>query len=147
MTLVQKAEGGWEVLSGIVTLTEMATTATLHFRGERADETVTVEPYAVQTAPMDTRKIEQLIADGVWGADERGRYGIEVALPFAVPKGKRIVGTISVIDVKGAPVEHYEVEDIPPAPPEPSRSEKFEQMAETFGLSADDLAAELSGRM
>jgi hypothetical protein len=124
MTVVRKVDGGWVVLDGIVTLVEMATTATMHFRGSRPDEIVSVEPYPVETAPMDAGKIAQFFAEGVWGDDEKARYGLALAVPFLVPDGKRPAGDMTIVEVEGVPHEHYAVEDVPPPAPPPKPEEK-----------------------
>lgn len=147
MILVHKIDGVWQPLRGTVVLTEIATTATLHFRGAKPDETVEVEPYAVETAPVDAAKIIALVTGGVWGEEEMARYGLRRAELFIVPEGKRKVGAASYEEKKGKIVETYAVEDIPPPPPEPTEEEKADQRIADLGLDDPIVLERLAVRL
>lgn len=136
MTLVRKINGEWQPLAGTVTLTRMVSTFTAHYEDGRPDEELPCTPYPVDTAPMDTGKIEQLFAEGVWGDAEKALYGLVQAEPFAPPKGKQIAGAPRYVGKKaGRVAEEYDVEDAPPPPAPPSAEEKLARA----GLTTDEL--------
>ncbi|MCW5697385.1 MAG: hypothetical protein KIS96_11725 [Bauldia sp.] len=66
---------------------------------------------------LDMGRVEMLVRDGVWDADDLGRYGLVAAEPFVPPEGKRAVGPPTYAWDGPVVRELYEVEDIPPEPP------------------------------
>lgn len=82
--------------------------------------------------------------------DETGSYRLVEIVPLGdVPEGKRVASRSREIE-DGRVVEKAVLEDTPPPPPEPppelTRAEKFEELAGAFGLTADDLVAEIAAR-
>lgn len=114
MIPVQKDENGqWRALpAGPTVVTRMADTA----RRQDGQE-VRVEPYPVQDN-FDSRKVQQLLVEGVWTEDELRPYGLRGAIPFKEPDGQRRVAGApqSFVEHQGYVYEIYQTEDIPPPP-------------------------------
>jgi hypothetical protein len=78
------------------------------------------------------------------------RFRLVPLTPLEIPDGKRVIGERRIVsDGKEAWFE-TEVEDIPPPPPpepaqELTRTEKLDRLLGDYGLSRDDLKAELAG--
>ena len=139
MILVHKIDGAWQPLTGTVVLTRMVDTFTARFADGR-EEARDCDPYPVETAPLAAGRIVALVAEGVWGTEELAAYGLKVAEPFVAPEGKQRAGASLYVEKKGTVVEVYDVEDIPPPPPEPTAADKLAAL----GLTKDDLRALLS---
>ncbi|MEX0628228.1 MAG: hypothetical protein WD230_06295, partial [Cucumibacter sp.] len=114
----------------------------IHYHDGRPDvtEPIEVEPYPVQI------KVPFGVAL-VWADAELAAHGLFAVEDFVPPEGKRRTGAASYRRDRGRVIEEYQVEDIPPPPPEPSDAEKFERLAAEFGLTGDKLAAEIAARV
>lgn len=139
MILVRKIDEAWQPLAGTVVLTRMATSFVARFEDGREEERP-CDPYPVETAPLSAERIAALVAEGVWGEAELAAYGLKVAEPFVAPEGKQRAGASLYVESKGVVHETYDLEDIPPPPPEPTAAEKLA----SIGLSKADLRALLS---
>lgn len=138
MTLVRKIDGAWQAVRGVVTLDRLVSTRIVNYADGRSEQE-DCEPYPVPFQ-LDMGKVERLVRDGVWSADELAAYGLALALPFTVPEGKQRVGAPAYIEAKGVVSEVYEVEDIPPPPPPPTPTEKLA----SAGLTVEELKALLA---
>lgn len=122
MTIVKKIDNVWTRVTDVVQLTQLISTAEVHYHDGRQREISVAdlgeEPYEVGMAPMSVGAIETLFLAGTWTQDDLDKYGLRYAAPFVAPEGKRIVGEPSYEEVEGEIVETYEVEDIPPPTPE-----------------------------
>jgi hypothetical protein len=137
MTLVAKYDGVLTPLSGIVEVTKLvATRLVIYADGRQVEEAC--DPYPTR-ATIDTARVEQFVADGIWSDDDLAPYGMKVAVPFVAPDGKRTVGAASYIEDGDRVLESFAVEDIPtPVAPTPA-----EKLAST-GLTIEDLRALLT---
>ena len=117
MTLVRKIDGAWQAVRGVVTLERMVSTRTVNYEDGRSEQE-DCEPYPV-SFQLDMGKVERLVRDGVWSADDLAAYGLAKVEPFAVPEGKQRIGEPSYVEADGVVSEVYELEDLPPPPPPP----------------------------
>lgn len=139
MTLVKQLDGEWRPLGGVQALTRMVDTCVVTYHDGRQQQ-LPCDPYPIEEN-VDLGKVEQLLADGVWGDVELQPYGLRLAGYQGLPQGKQRVGEPRYIERKGEIVEEWDLEDIPPPPPEPTPAEKLASL----GLSVDDLKALLGG--
>jgi hypothetical protein len=74
------------------------------------------------------------------------RLRIVSVVEAVIPEGKQPIGEITRTydDASKTVVENVAIEDIPPPLPEPTRSEKMARLLADYGLSRDDLKAELA---
>lgn len=133
MTLVHQVDGAWTPIHGVQALERRVATCTVTYHDGRRTE-MPCEPYPVAET-LDLGKVEQLVAEGLWGADELQAYGLRRAMAEDVPDDKRRVGAPRYVERKGEIVEEWELEDIPPPPADPTPTEKLAAL----GLSVDDL--------
>lgn len=138
MTLVRKIDGVWLPVRGVVTLDRMVSTRIVNYADGRSEEEACA-PYPVPFQ-LDMGKVERLVQEGVWTAEELAAYGLAQAAPFSIPEGKQRVGAPAYIEAKGVVSEVYEVEDIPPPPPPPTPTEKLA----SAGLTVEELKALLA---
>jgi hypothetical protein len=128
---------GYERVAGEIDAERIVDTAILTYHDGRRTE-IDVDPYPV-TERLDVGKVDRLAADGTWGDDELGAYGLAVASPFVVPEGKRAIGEPAYIAAPdGTVAEVFEVEDLPPPPPDLTVDEKVDAMLAAHGLTRDD---------
>ena len=66
-------------------LTRMVAERTVHYLDGRS-ETESCEPYPLQVTGMAPGKVEALIRDGVWGANDLADHRLSWAAPFVVPE-------------------------------------------------------------
>ncbi len=107
----------------------------------------------VLTAVPAGRRIEQrdpkigpvLRVDGAAAGWEDDAYRIVAVEPLTVPAGKQVSGekTLAYDPATDKAVESAPLEDVPPPPPEPTPAEKLAGLAADYGLTVDDLKAEL----
>lgn len=133
MTLVQQIDGVWMPIRGVQTLERMVATCTVTYHDGRQTE-VACDPYPIAET-LDLGKVEQLLADGLWGADDLAPYGLHIAGKQDVPAGKQRAGEPRYVEHNGEVVEEWELEDIPPPPADPTPTEKLAAL----GLSVEDL--------
>lgn len=126
---------------GLVSRLETGAVRKTHYHDDRPDteELIEVAPYPVQI------KVSLAVA-AAWGDAERAGHGLYAVEDFVAPEGKRAVGSASYRRVKGKVVEEFDVEDLPPPPPEKTDEEKFERLASEFGLTGDKLAELVAAR-
>lgn len=140
MTLVHENDGVWTPIHGVQTLQRAVATYTATYHDGRQAE-VACDPYPVAET-LDLGKVEQLLADGLWAAAALAPYGLRVALTQDVPQGKQRTGAPRYVERKGEIIEEWELEDMPPAPADPTPSEKLAAL----GLSIADLKALMAGQ-
>jgi len=125
MTLVRKIDGVWQVWNGVnEPMARTTDKAMVHYADGRAEE-VTVTPYETKEL-LTASAVENLVASGLWQAEDIAPFGLYVARPFEVPEGKQRVGVLRIVEIDGEPAEDYDVEDIPP-PPVLTPAEKLAQ--------------------
>lgn len=139
MTLVKQIEGEWRPVAGVQTLARMVNTCVVTYHDGRTAE-LPCDPYPVEEV-LDMGKVEQLVAEGLWDAAALEPYGLRVAGFQGVPAGKQRVGEPRYVEHGDEVVEEWDLEDIPPPPPEPTPVEKLAAL----GLSIDDLRSLLGG--
>lgn len=133
MTLVHQVDGAWTPIHGVQTLARRVATCTVTYHDGRRTE-MPCEPYPVAET-LDLGKVEQLVAEGLWGADKLQAYGLRRAMAEDVPDDKRRVGAPRYVERKGEIVEEWALEQIPPPPADPTPTEKLAAL----GLSVADL--------
>lgn len=133
MTIVHQIDGTWAPIDGVQTLMRMVATCTVTYHDGRQLE-VACEPYPVAET-LDLGKVEQLIADGLWGDADLAPYALRVAGSQAVPAGKQRVGEPRYVERGEEVIKEWELEDVAPPPPEPTPAEKLAAL----GLSVEDL--------
>jgi len=133
MTLVHQVDGAWTPIHGAQTRERMVATCTVTYHDGRQTE-MACDPYPVAET-LDLGKVEQLVAEGLWGADELQAYGLHIAGKQDVPAGKQRAGEPRYVERKGTIIEEWELEDIPPPPADPTPTEKLAAL----GLSVADL--------
>lgn len=142
MILVKQIDGVWQRWVGLAPLQKYLTKADLHYHDGRVVE-IDTDPYQVADM-LDPGKVAQLVGEGVWGEAELAPYGLKIAEPFTVPEGKVVVGAPRYVETKGKVYEACEVEDAPPAPPEPTKDELLAALLGEHGLSVADLKEALA---
>lgn len=112
MAIVKKIDGQWVALSGIVDLQRTVSVRLVNYHDGRTVEEPT-EPYPVDDR-LDIQKVERLLGESTWTADDLAPYGLKQTVPFVVPDGKRIVGSVRYVEDGDTVRDDYDVEDIPP---------------------------------
>ncbi|OEO32760.1 hypothetical protein VW23_009950 [Devosia insulae DS-56] len=133
MTLVHQVDGAWTPIHGVQTLERMVATCSVTYHDGRQTE-MPCEPYPVEEV-LDLGKVEQLLAEGSWGAEELARFGLRRARGVDVPEGKQRVGQPRYVERKGEVVEEWALEEVAPPAADPTPAEKLA----AWGLSVDDL--------
>lgn len=75
------------------------------------------------------------------GEAELQPYGLRLAGYQGLPQGKQRVGAPRYVERGGEVIEEWDLEDIPPPPPEPTPAERLASL----GFTVDDLKALLGG--
>jgi len=140
MTLVHQVDGTWASISGVQNLERMVATFTVSYHDGRQVE-MSCDPYPVAET-LDLGKVEQLLAEGRWGATELQAYGLRIATLQDVPTGKHRVGSPRYVERDDQVVEEWDLEDITPRGPEPTPAEKLAAL----GLSVEGLRELLEPR-
>lgn len=133
MTLVHRIDGAWTPIHGVQTLERLVATCTVTYHDGRQAE-LPCDPYPVAET-LDLAKVEQLLADHLWGAAELAQYGLRVAGLQDVPEGKRRIGDAHYVERQGEIMAEWELEDAPPPEPEPTPAAKLAAL----GLNVGDL--------
>ena len=134
MILVRKVDGVWQSWNGVnEKMPRTFTTYNAVYADGRQVE-VACDPYQADVV-MSASAVSALLSAGTWTQNDLDPFGLKVAVPFVVPDGKQISGSLVIVDVDGVPHEDYPVEDIPPPPPPPTAAEKLE----AAGLTVDEL--------
>lgn len=135
--IVRKIDGAWVEWRGVnETFAETVDTATLSYADGR-QESVKVDPYTIEVRLSD-RAIEG------WPEERLRAFGLARPVPFTLPEGRRRIGTRWFEEIAGAVHEMFETEALPPPAPEPTRAEKIARMAGDYGLTVEDLKAEIA---
>ncbi|CAN7691062.1 hypothetical protein ASC89_27260 [Devosia sp. Root413D1] len=135
MTLVHQVDGAWTPIHGVQTLERMVATCTVTYHDGRQAE-MSCEPYPVAET-LDLGKVEQLVAEGLWGVEELQAYGLRPAMAVDVPEGKQRVGEPRYVERKNEVVEEWTLEQIPAPAADPTPAEKLAAL----GLTVEDLRA------
>jgi hypothetical protein len=116
----------------------MVSTYTATWHDGRPPQEIECPPYPI-TAKLDVRKIDQLMADGVWSDEDLDRYGLKTVIPFAVPAGKQATGGARYVEEGGQVIELFDVIDVE----QPRR--KISKSVIIDRLTDEQLAAAITG--
>lgn len=107
----------------------------------REDGSETQQDRECDPYPVEIRPARVILT---WTTEERAAVGVFEAAPYSPTPGKVPTGERRFVRNRaGAVVETYDEEDAPPPPPEPTRADKLARLLGDYGLSKDDLQAEL----
>lgn len=114
------------------------TTAAQIVRADGTVEDITVAPYQhLVSVPADVEE--------KWTADELRAHDLARYTKFQTPKGKDRVGDRRFEMRDGHIFEVFDVVDEPPPPEPETKSEKLLRLLGDYGLTIDDIKAEVAG--
>jgi len=125
MAIVRKIDGVWILWTGVnEPFSQTVTTATLNYADGR-QEPVEVPPYEIEVLLSAVR------VDEMFPPEKLALFDLARVVPFVVPEGKRRVGErrFEETGTPGLVAEMFDVEDLPPAPPEPTPAERADRLA------------------
>jgi len=146
MALVRKVDGVWRAWTAPENFqTGVESTRTESYKDGRVLENVPCEPYPIYVT-LDPLSVARVLLSGAWTQEDLDPLGIKQSIPEPTREGFDRGASLGYEEQEdGSVLELFEFTEAKAAeaPPELSRSEKLARMAETFGLSLDDLKAEL----
>lgn len=138
--IVRKVDGQWAIWNGVnEPFKQVSTTATLSY-GDGRQESIEVPPYEIDVV------LSASAVAALFQPEKLASFGLARVVPFTVPDGKRRVGErrFEETETPGWVAEMFDVEDMPPPAPEPTREQKIAQLAGDYGLTVKDLREALA---
>lgn len=145
--VVEKTDAGWIRFAGHArSLPVQMFTCTIMYADGRVETDKPCPPYVTQHQ-VSPGKVQQLVADGIWGPHDLVPYGLKVAVEFVVPDGTQRVGDEAFVERNGVVSQVYQTEKIAskPEPVEPSADERMDQLLADYRLTREQMKRSIFG--